>query len=348
MNFRKLYIEKLVYPAMNVFQDSRVTRFTKELQESERMPADQQTAQLRQKLSELLLLCRSRVPVYRGLSFTDLDLRREPLDCLQAVDPILLEDLLGSASEFLRQDVDLSKLERRVCGGPQHASIYLTREQIERCEAARWRGLSWYGVTYGSPSVLLWDRPHSPFVLQEEPYMKNRLSLSVCAMTNRTVELTVRQIERFQPEYITGSITALRMMADAMQRAGSRLRAVPKVVTVTKGLAQQEDRERLSEAFGCPVAQVLSGRVEGMLAYMCPAGHLHITAEHCCVELLDPKTWNPVSPGQPGLVTVTNLLNETMPQLRVILDYTAVLSGEPCPCGRTLPVLEQLHPAAPA
>lgn len=343
MNFKKLYIEKVVYPAMNILQDSRVTRYTKELQATETMPMEQRTAQLRQKLSELLLLCRSEVPVYAGLSFTDLDLRREPLDCLQAVDPVLLADFLGSAPEFLRQDADLDGLQHRICGGPQQAKIYLTQEQIERCEAARWRGLSWYGVTYGSPSVLLWDRPRSPFVLQEEPYMKNRLSLSVCAMTNRTVELTAREIDNFQPEYITGNVKALNLMADAMLKTGIRLEHTPKVVTVTKGLASVDDRKRLEDAFQCPVAQVLSGRVEGLMAYMCPEGHLHVTAEHCYVELLDPKTWTPVSPGQRGLIAVTNLLDETMPHLRVILDYTAIRRQEPCPCGRTLPVLEHVQ-----
>lgn len=348
MNFKKLYIEKVVYPAMNILQDSRVTRYTKELQATEFMPRDQRMILLRQKLSELLYLCRSQVPIYGGLSFTDLDLRREPLDCLQAVDPILLSDFLGSTSEFLRKDADLDGLQHRICGGPQKAKIYLTQERIERCEAARWRGLSWYGVTYGSPSVLLWDRPHSPFVLQEEPYMKNRLSLSVCAMTNRTVELTAHEIDNFQPEYITGSVTALELMADAMLKTGIRLASTPKVVTITKGLADEDSRKRLEDAFQCSVAQVLSGRVEGLMAYMCPEGHLHITSEHCYVELLDPKTWTPVSAGQKGLVTVTNLLDETMPHLRVILDYMAVMSEEPCPCGRTLPVLEQVQKVTPA
>jgi len=80
---------------------------------------------------------------------------------------------------------------------------------------------------------------------------------------------------------------------------------------------------------------------------MCPEGHLHVTAEHCYVEILDPKTWTPVAPGQRGLVTVTNLLDDTMPHLRVILDVMASIRQEPCPCGRTLPVLENLQKVAP-
>ena len=73
-----------------------------------------------------------------------------------------------------------------------------------------------------------------------------------------------------------------------------------------------------------------------------------MTAEHCYVEILDPKTWTPVAPGQRGLVAVTNLLDETMPHLRVILDYMAAMPNELCPCGRTLPVLTDVQKIAPA
>jgi len=350
MDLKKFYIERAVYPAMAILQNNRVTAFTKALQASETLDMAQRKLDLRQRLSELLFLCRNQVPAYAGLPFTDLELRREPMDCIQAVDPILLTDFLAVTREYLRRDVDITGLHARYCetsSGQPPATIYLTQEQIERYEAARWRGLSWYGVTFGSPSVYLWDQPHAPFVLQEEPYLRNRLSVSVCAMTDRSVPPTVEQIDGFKPEYITGSASSLASMAHALLRTGIRLQTVPKVVTITRGVADAELLSVLREAFRCPVAQVLAGRMEGIMAYTCPEGHLHITAEHCYVEILDPKTWTPVAPGQRGLVTVTNLLDDTMPHLRVILDVMASIRQEPCPCGRTLPVLENLQKVAP-
>lgn len=350
MDLKKLYIEHALYPAMALLQHNRVIEYTKELQASERLDPVQRAADLRQRLTDLLFLCRRHVPAYGDLAFTDLELRREPMDCLQAVDPILLSDFLVSSREYLRRDVEITGLHVRYCdmGEQPPAAIYLTQEQIERYEAARWRGLGWYGVTCGSPSVYLWDQPHAPFVLQEEPYLKNRLSVSVCAMTDRSVQPTADEIDAFQPEYITGSASSLATMAQAMLQTGVRLKNTPKVVTITRGLADSELRAQLAEAFQCPAAQVLAGRMEGIMGYMCPEGHLHVTAEHCYVEILDPKTWTPVPPGHRGLVTVTNLLDETMPHLRVILDYMGTLSPEPCPCGRTLPVLEDLQKVAPA
>ena len=318
MDYKKLFIEGAVYPAMALLQHNQVAARMRELLAAETLPQEVRVQSLRQRLSELLYLCKTQVPAYADLSFTDLDIRREPLDCLQAVDPMTLSDFFA---------------ERQA--------------QLEQYEAARWRGLSWYGVTFGSASVRLWDRPRPEYLLKEEPYLKNRLSLSVCAMTERSVAPTVEEIDRFKPEYLSGSASSLLTLAGHMERAGISFSNQLKVVTVTQGVAAEDQRRNMEQIFRCPVSQNLGERTEGVIAYMCPEGRLHIMAENCYVELLDPMTWTPVAPGKPGLLAVTDLVGETMPHLRVILDYTARWAGTPCPCGRTMPVLEGLEACRP-
>jgi len=350
MDLKKLYIEKAIYPAMSLLQHNRVMDYTKKLLDSECMPPEQRAVELRQRLSELLFLCRDHVPAYTDLPFTELELRREALDCMSAVDPLPLSDFLAQAHEYLVRDADTKHLLHAEYSpdGQMKVDLYYSEAQVEQYEAARWRGLSWYGVTYGSPSVLLWDRPRDPYFLREEPYMKNRLSLSVCAMTDRSVQPTLEEIDRFAPEYISGSASALAILANGMERTGQRLQTALKVITVTRGVANGQLRRQLQTLFGCPVAQTLGRRTEGVLAFMCPEGHIHISAENCMIEILDPQTWEPLPPEKQGLVAVTDLVGETMPHLRVVLDYMAQLSEEPCPCGRTLPVLKHLQAMAPS
>lgn len=349
MDLKKLWIEGAVYPAMALLQHNQVAANTRALQLMETLSADERAARTRQRLSELLYLCKTQVPAYSDLPFTDLDIRREPFDCLQAVDPMPLSDFLDEAESHLSRLAREDKILRcPVPHGEREASFALSRAQIERYEAARWRGLGWYGVTFGSRSVLLWDKPRPPFLLEAEPYLKNRLSLSVCAMTERSVQPTLEEIDRFRPEYLSGSATALSDLTGHMYRAGLRLETPLKVVTITQGVADSGQRRRIAAAFGCPVAQNLGYRTEGIVAYMCPQGHLHVTAENCFVELLDPMTWTPVNPGEKGLLAVTDLVGETMPHLRVILSYMARWGEAPCPCGRTMPVLEDLEAMAPS
>lgn len=347
MDYKKLWIEGAVYPAMSLLQHNHVAARTKALEAVETMPPEDRAQALRQRLTELLYLCKTQVPAYADLSFTDLDIRREPLDCLQAVDPMPLADFLAERRNYFSR---LQDRERLLCCtlGEDETPFYLTQAQLEQYEAARWRGLSWYGVTFGSPSVRVWDRPRPEFLLKEEPYLKNRLTLSVCAMTERSVTPTVEEIDRFKPEYLSGSASALETLASHMEQAGARFSTALKVVTVTQGVASEAQQREMEAVFGCPVSQNLGERTEGVLAYMCPAGHLHVMAENCYVELLDPMTLAPVAPGKPGLLVVTDLVGETMPHLRVILDYMARWAEMPCPCGRTMPVLEGLEACAAA
>ena len=60
----------------------------------------------------------------------------------------------------------------------------MTRDQVESYEAARWRGLSWFGITYGSRSLMVWGNPVELNANQQrkqrmrEQLLKNRRILS--------------------------------------------------------------------------------------------------------------------------------------------------------------------------
>ena len=64
-------------------------------------------------------------------------------------------------------------------------------------------------------------------------------------------------------------------------------------------------------------------------------GGLHISEDHFLVEVVDPETLRPVSPGEVGELVLTTLTKEAFPMIRYrTRDLTRLLPGE-CPCGRT-------------
>ena len=99
-------------------------------------------------------------------------------------------------------------------------------------------------------------------------------------------------------------------------------------------------RKTIEQAFDCPVINEY-GRDAGIIAYECPKGRMHISAENMIVEILDIQTNQPVEPGKPGLVVITDLNNFSMPRLDIRLGDVAALSKEGCECGRTLPLLRK-------
>ena len=89
----------------------------------------------------------------------------------------------------------------------------------------------------------------------------------------------------------------------------------------------------------CPVANEYGARDAGILAYTCPSGGIHIIAENCIIEVLDPVTYEPVPNGQSGMLAITNLTNYVQPRLRYMLGDMGTLSTEECCCGRRLPLV---------
>ena len=79
----------------------------------------------------------------------------------------------------------------------------------------------------------------------------------------------------------------------------------------------------------------------GYITLQCPKSeHHHVQAEGVFIEILD-DNGSPCRPGEMGKVIATPLHNLAMPLIRYdVGDYAEF--GEPCPCGRGLPVLRRI------
>lgn len=62
---------------------------------------------------------------------------------------------------------------------------------------------------------------------------------------------------------------------------------------------------------------------------------LHINEDHFIAEIIDPKTLQPVSAGQPGELVLTTITKEGFPLIRYRTGDITSLTLEPCECGRT-------------
>ena len=72
------------------------------------------------------------------------------------------------------------------------------------------------------------------------------------------------------------------------------------------------------------------------IAFECPyQDGLHIWEDYVYPEIVDPKTFEPLSDGQEGELVLTTLQRQAMPLMRYrTKDLTKIIS-EPCKCGRT-------------
>ncbi len=67
---------------------------------------------------------------------------------------------------------------------------------------------------------------------------------------------------------------------------------------------------------------------------------MHVTAENAILEVLDPKTLQPLPQGSDGILAITDLTNRVQPRLRYMVGDTGTLLSGSCRCGRTLPLMK--------
>ena len=144
-----------------------------------------------------------------------------------------------------------------------------------------------------------------------------------------------------QPDCLLTNPSVLQDLALYCQRENIEFPSLREVRTISEALPDGL-RELCKEAWGAKLVDVYSSIELGYLAIQCPEhDHYHIQSEGVLIEILD-ENGRPCSPGESGRVVVTNLHNYATPLIRYELgDYAEV--GEPCACGRGLPVIKRIQ-----
>jgi phenylacetate-CoA ligase len=140
-----------------------------------------------------------------------------------------------------------------------------------------------------------------------------------------------------------GYPSSLSLIAAHARARGQRMDDLGiKVAFVTSERLYDEQRATIGEIFGCPVANGYGARDAGFIAHECPAGGMHLQAEDIIVEIVDSEG-RVLPPGEAGEIVVTHTATKDFPFLRYRTGDVAVLSPDPCRCGRTLPLLKEIQ-----
>ena len=296
---QKWAIEHVWYPAAERVWGNAERLYAEQLQQSQWLEPDKLRQQGQERLQRLLNLCREWVPAYRGLPY--LFLGRQMEEQYQRLLPPL------TRARFAREAA------RHARGGGRpgrcwegNRGLLFTREQLERYQAARLRGLSWYGITPGSRCVVLWDGAMaagsgwSGGGRWQEWLLGNRCRLPARMLAEGNIRRLTEFLNRYRPEYLYGSPASLVRLARRMEEEGAAFRPCLKAVICVGPQLDGDVEGYLRWRYACPVGQEYAPVQAGVLACRCPMGRLHITAEHCLMEVLDPHTLAPLRRGRPG------------------------------------------------
>ena len=155
-----------------------------------------------------------------------------------------------------------------------------------------------------------------------------------------TADAHIAFILKHAPDYIFVPPSALRLI---LWHCRDRGITFPNLRAIWTRMEAVDDalRQLCQDTLGVRIVSNYSSAETSYMALQCPSSTaLHVQSEACLVEILDAAS-NPVLPGASGRVIVTPLHNFATPLLRYEIGDEAE-PGEPCPCGRGLPLLKRI------
>lgn len=159
--------------------------------------------------------------------------------------------------------------------------------------------------------------------------------LTIC-----TAEEEVKWLQQVNPHYLNCNPSTLREITQYFAAHGGVPSNLSMILTNSE-IVEPDLRKLVKEVLNIPVIDTYSTKELGYLALQCPEhDHYHIQSENVLVEILN-EQGKACEIDEPGLVVVTALHNFASPLIRYVVgDYAT--SGEPCSCGRGLPVIKRV------
>ncbi len=161
--------------------------------------------------------------------------------------------------------------------------------------------------------------------------------INIASQTARQVEALIHH----NPYYLMTYPSQLAALARYCLTHEIKLPGLQEIRTIGETLTQKQINLAKSIWPEIKISDVYSCIEIGNIAHQCPEyNQYHVNLEHVYLEIVDEDN-QPCAIGKPGKVLVTNLMNYATPLIRYELgDYAAW--GEPCACGRSLPVIQAI------
>lgn len=262
-------------------------------------------------------------------------------DVFRRIPPLTKEDIRAymestgpSRARGSKRSTSGSTGEPLVFGKDRIAARYM--------DAAMHQVYGWYGIQIGDREGRFWGRAITPFAQLKQlikDRLLNRRRLSAFQMDDENCARFWKTLHRFRPHYFYCYPNAVFEFADYLRRTGQSGHDLElKAIICTGEVLFPHHETLLSEVFRCPVVNEYGSTENGIIAFRCPEGSMHVLAQNIYLEIVD-DDGNPLPLGATGHILVTEMHSTDVPFIRYRLGDTGALSPDACPCGRAYPVL---------
>jgi phenylacetate-CoA ligase len=298
------------------------------------------------KLKSLVSYAYQNSPYYRDV-FDESNVLLDQISCCKDLTnlPVLSKkNILDHEKELVVPHFS-GKLFPRKTGGSTGMTLHFWKEAeaLAKNDAIMYRCYEWYGIDIGDKQARFWGVPVVPKFRRKEAlkdFILNRIRISAFDISKESCLGQYQRIEKFRPAYFYGYTTAIYGFCLYMKELGIDLNALHlKAVICTAEKMYPHHKKLFDEVFACPVVDEYGSTENGIIAFQCRQGNMHLMADHMVVEFLD-ENGNPVRPGQVGRIVITDLSSYAMPMIRYDIGDMGSPSCRTCSCGVSLPLME--------
>lgn len=342
----KFIAKHLIYFPVQSLQGQDIKECLSQVRDAQfKSPNELKTLQ-DEKLRKLITHAYHSIPFYKR-RFDEIKIRPEEVKTMEDLNllPVLSKrDVLDNETALLNPATN-QKLYMRKTGGSTGMTLHFKKEAkaLALNDAIMYRCYDWYGIDIGDKQVRFWGVPVTSKLRWKEQFkdfILNRIRISAFDISETSCLKQYERIKKFKPAYFYGYTTAIYGFCLFMKKLGIDLNSLNlKAVICTAEKMYPHHRELFNEVFKCPVVDEYGSSENGILAFQCKEGNMHMMSDHMCIEFLDEND-KQVKAGDLGRIVVTDLASYAMPLIRYDIGDMGRPSDKICSCGVNLPLME--------
>ncbi|SDW59916.1 phenylacetate--CoA ligase family protein [Marinobacter mobilis] len=344
----KVLSKHLFYPLWDAKDKSERLREWKRLEQQQWWSREKLEAYQKERLADLVRYAAEKSPYYRELlNNLDAGANDPDLRAFERIPVTTKYDIRNNLDQFISDDYRKDELVQAKTGGSTGVSLQLFFD--ERCQefrnAAQLLADRWAGWDLGVKKASVWGNPPVPVGLKQTlrlHLLDRTIYLDTMDLNPDSMGAFVQRWRKEKPGAVFGHAHSIYIFAKYLTEEGiTDLR--PKGIVATSMMLLEHERNVIEQAFDCKVTNRYGCEEVGLIACECEEHQgMHLNLPHVYVEFLDGDN-QPVKPGEPGKIVVTDLNNRAMPLIRYRVEDVGVYSDRQCGCGRGLPILERLE-----
>lgn len=261
--------------------------------------------------------------------------------------PFLTKDIINRRSESLSSSGRFRVSRRKTSGSTGTPLRFVKdRDASAYMDAVMHDCYSWHGIQVGDRQARVWGIPldsyGSSYTRLKDLLLNRKRLVAFEIRLENSVEF-YKKLRRFRPKFMYGLVNTMCEFGSQLLSASLEPRDLGIEVIITTGeILYPNQRSFLSDTFGSRVVNEYGTTENGIVAFECSEGNLHVMAHNIYLEIIDPSSGEPAQEGELGEIVITELHSFAMPFVRYRVGDMAVPTSEQCSCGLGLPIVKEI------